>query len=146
MNSARGFRNADTEPWGCRSAAGKLASTFGGRAFRPKSRRKMHVCRTGGQNGGQSPESPDPPEMHFCAILVRLVLMMLILAPADDGQLTARRGRLTHSSRGDARPTLLCSPAAAHQMPNPGSAALRAFFLVLSCLSFPSFWAGEHAS
>ena len=92
MNSAGGFRKAATEPWDRRSAAGKLASTFGGRAFRPKSRRKMHFYRTGGQNGGRSPESPGPPEMHLCAILVRLVLMMLILPPADDGRLTARRG------------------------------------------------------
>ena len=46
--------------------------------------------------------SPGPPEMHFCAILVRLVLMMLILPRADDGRLTARRGlqRLCRSSAG----------------------------------------------
>ena len=48
------------------------------------------------------PESPGPPEMQFCAILVRLVLMMLILPPADDGRLTARRGlqRLCRCSAG----------------------------------------------
>ena len=61
-------------------------------------------CMSAGQGVKTEDEvrSLGPPEMHFCAVLVRLVLMMLILPPADDGQLTARRGlqRLCRCSSG----------------------------------------------